>query len=59
MADVPQSIWHQRGAPRPIAKTGRIQECDAESLERIKRLRVQIPMKKKRTRIRIAQAGAN
>lgn len=58
MADVPQSIWHQRGAPRPMAKTGRIQECDFESLAKIPRNIAHMITKKAMTSNAIAQAGA-
>jgi len=57
-ADVPHSIWHQRGAPSPMAKTGRIQECDFESLDRKMRMAVQMTMKKAITSKAMAHPGA-
>jgi hypothetical protein len=57
-ADVPHSIWHHLGAPRPIANTGRIQECDFDNLERKIRNPAQTMTKKTMTRRAIAQAGA-
>ena len=57
-ADVPHSIWHHLGAPRPIAKTGRIHECDFESLDRKMRIAVQMTMKKAMTSKAMAHPGA-
>jgi hypothetical protein len=45
-----QSIWAQRGAPRPMAKRGRIQEWDLERREKIRRMPIQRMRKKKMTR---------
>jgi len=57
-ADVPHSIWHHLGAPRPIAKTGRIQECDLDRRDKTRRKTTHTPTKKKSTSKAIAQAGA-
>lgn len=56
--EVPQSIWAQRGAPRPMAKMGRIQECARESLEKMKSSAIQTKRKKTRTRRAMVHWGA-
>lgn len=50
MFEVAQRIWAQRGAMRPIAKRGRIQEWAWESLANRRRSRAHTIMKKKTAR---------
>ena len=56
--EVAHHIWHQRGAPREMAKMGRIQVCVFDKCQKMAKKAAQTKTKNKITSPNIAPAGA-